>query len=328
MQRGFSFSISIALATTMMAVGADASAPTIHTEATFNPAAFELPESVTMDDFGTIYLSMGGTVRRIAEGGSLEVLAVPPLPQGAFVGGLKVAENGDVYAVSGAFFSEPSAAFLWRIEQDGTVHQVAALDPTGFPDDLAIDDDGNVFVTDSFNGTIWKVAPDGEAGIWASSPLFLGRPDAPAVVIHDFGAVGVAFDKHKENLYVANLDEGAILKVAVSEDGSAGDISVFVADPDLVGADGIAFDKKGTLYAGVHTQDRIARIDKDGQIEILAQGGVLDAPSSLVFGTQGSDKKTLYVANFAINRALGTQPGVPHPALLSIDVEKGGLALP
>ena len=48
----------------------------------------------------------------------------------------------------------------------------------------------------------------------------------------------------------------------------------------------------------------------------------------MVFGAQGKDKKTLYITNFAINRALGTQPGTPHPALLALPVGVKGLPLP
>lgn len=316
----------LAISAGALAAGATPRVGSLSTVASFDPAAFELPESVTIDQDGTFYLSMGPTVRRLAPGGELELLAALPLPPGSFADGVKVGPDGDVYTVSGNFAPEPSGAFVWRIEPNGAVHQVAALDPQGFPDDLTFDDDGNLFVTDAFLGTVWKIDPQGNAGVWLQSPLFLGDPANPAVVIHDFGSCGIAFDPSGENLYVANLDRGRIVRIPV-EDGEPGAPEVFAEDPLLVGADGIAFDKKGTLYVGAQTQDRVAAVAPDGTISVVVEGGILDAPASLVFGTAPSDRKTLYIANFAISRALGTQPGAPHPGLLSLPVGTRGLPL-
>ncbi len=319
--------LGAALATIALVPAAEA-APhtgTLSTVATFNPAAFELPESVTVDDDGTFYLSMADTVRRLVPGGELEVLAALPVPPGTFADGVKVAPNGDVYTVTGNFASDPPGAFVFRIEQDGTVHQVAALDPEGFLDDLTIDEDGNLYVTDAFLGQVWKIDPQGNAAVWLSSPLFLGDPAHPAVVIHDFGSCGVTLDKHQENLYVSNLDQGMIVRVPIGEDGEAGAPEVFASGPLLVGAEGLAFDKKGTLFVGVQTQDRVAAVAPDGTVSVVAQGGVLDAPASIVFGSQPHDRKTLYIANFAINRALGTQPGIPHPSLVALPLDTRGL---
>lgn len=296
--------------------------------ATFDPAAFELPESVTLDDDGTFYMSMGGTVQRLPPDGDLELLASLPIPAGAFAGGVKIGPDGDLYALSGGFSPSPSAAFVWRVEDDGEVHQVAALDPAGFPDDLVFDDEDNLYVSDAFLGLIWKIEPDGDVSQWLSSPLFLGDPANPAVVISPFGAVGMAFDKKKRNLYVANLDAGAILRVPIGKHGQPGAPQVFVQDPLLVGADGIAFDSKGTLYVGVHVQDRVVAVSPDGCLSVVAEGGLLDAPASLVFGTLPGDKKTLYITNFAINRALGTQPGAPEPGLLALPTGTKGQPLP
>lgn len=319
---------SIVLTALVSASHAGAAPGPLSLVASFNPAAFELPESVTVDHDGTFYMSMGPTVQRLPEGGSLELYSAPPLPPGAFVGGVKIGPDGDVYAVSGGFSPSPSAAFVWHIDGDGVTHEVAALDPSGFPDDLTFDDDGNIYVSDAFLGLIWKIDASGDASVWVSDPLLLGNPSAPAVVISPFGAVGLAFDKKKENLYVANLDYGTILKIAVGPDGEAGVPEIFAEDPELIGADGIAFDRKGTLYAGVHTQDQVAAIAPDGSVSIIAQGGVLDAPASLVFGKKGSGKDTLYITNFAINRFLGTQPGAPHPGLLALPVGTNGLPIP
>jgi len=271
---------------------------------------------------------MSNTIKKVTPSLVVTTYATLPIPAGAFATGLKIGPDGLLYAGSGGFSPSPSAAFVWRIHPNGAVDQVAALDPTGFPNDLAFDDDGNLFVTDPFLGLIWRIDEDGNAESWLEDPLLLGNAANPALLIHEFGADGIAFDKHGDNLYIGNLDYGEILRVGVDCHGEADGIEVFASDPLLVGADGIAFDKKETLYVAVNGQDRLAAVSPDGEVTSVFQGAPLDGPSSLVFGVHGNDKKTLYIASFAISRALGTQPGAPHPSLSRLATRTGGLPLP
>jgi len=106
------------------------------------------------------------------------------------------------------------------------------------------------------------------------------------------------------------------------------DVDVFAADAALVGADGLAFDRSGTLYVAVNGQDQLATVDKRGRVTVIAQGGVLDGPSSLAFGVTPCDRHSLFISNFAISRATGAKPGTPNPGLLSLRVSTPGLDLP
>ena len=50
-------------------------------------------------------------------------------------------------------------------------------------------------------------------------PMVSGIPFVPPfgyLLLHDFGADGIAFDKDKHTLYIGNLDRGQILRVAVN----------------------------------------------------------------------------------------------------------------
>jgi len=327
MRQGIRFGWLLFPVVALASVSAGA-AGTVTPLVSFNPAIGELPESVTMDDDGNFYLSMSNTIKKVTPSLEVSVYATLPIPAGAFATGVKFGPDGLLYAGSGGFGPSPSAAFVWRIHPDGAVDQLAALDPNGFPNDLAFDDDGNLFVTDPFLGEIWKIDGEGNASVWASDPILLGNAANPALLIHDFGVDGIAFDKKKKNLYVNNLDYGEIVRIGVEDGCEAGEPEVFASDPLLVGSDGIAFDHKGTLYVAVNGQDRLAAVSPEGDVTSLAVGAPLDGPSSLVFGTHGNDKKTLYVASFAISRALGTAPGAPHPGISSIQVPAGGLSLP
>lgn len=321
--------IAAAALTTLISLTAfsHAAAPSVSVVAPLDPSIGQLPESITTDDAGNIYLSMSTSVWKLAAGQTTPtVFATLPIPQDGitFALGLKFGPDGALYAGSGSFNPADDAAHVWRIASDGSVSSYVDLDPSGFPNDLAWDDDGNLFVTDPFLGRVYKIDEQRNIDVWIDDPLLDGNGSVFGIA--SFGADGIAFDNNKKNLYLTNLDYGEIIRVPVKKDGSAGDPTVFAGDASLIGADGISFDKNGNLYVAVNAQNQIAVVDKDGDVSVVAQGGPLDGPSSLVFGTHGNEKKTLYISSFAIGAALSG--GVPHPALLEMEVKHGGLALP
>lgn len=310
-----------------MVIPCSAEAAPIATVALFDPAQGELPESITVDDHDNLFVSVAGSIRKIDPSHNVTTVAALPLPAGAFSGGVKMGTHGVIFVVSSSFSPSPNASFVWRVSR-GVVAPFAELDPNGFPNDLAFDDDGNLYVTDSFLGRIWRVDPRGVASVWLSHPLFDGNPVAPALPVHAFGIDGIAFDREKKNIYVSNLDYGEILRIPFDSHGRPGPVHVFADDTRLQGADGIAFDAKGNLYVAVNAQDQIVSLDGRGNLDVLEQGSPLDGPSSLVFGKGDCDRATLYVSNFAIARALGFKPGTPNPAILSLGVRHPGLPLP
>jgi sugar lactone lactonase YvrE len=326
--------VSMALASGLAA--RTAGAEEVHQVATFDPTLGQLPESIVADARGNLFLSMGATVRELTPSGQLSVVATLPLPAGASTAGVALDDDGNILVVSGAFAPTALAARLWKISAPGagpaTIDVVATFPDEAFLNDLVIDDDGTVLITDSFLGRIWKVDCAGQISVWLSSTLLDGNPAAPVVPVHSLGANGAAFDAGKRNLLVGNLDYGRILKVRIQRrhDGTAvaGRIEILAEDPRLAGADGIALDRKGTLYVGVNIRDRIATVDRHGNVAVVAEGGLLDGPSSLVFGTTHRTRKTLFISNFAIGRALGFVPGIPHPGVVSLDVPEPGVPLP
>src|SRR5882757_3536118 len=72
----------------------------------------EIPESVTTDEHGNLYVSVGNTIRRRAPGGAFSVFATLPLPINAL--GVKVGPDGCVYNASTSLSAVPGA-FVWRI---------------------------------------------------------------------------------------------------------------------------------------------------------------------------------------------------------------------
>lgn len=283
----------------------------------------DIPESVTTDDAGNLYVSVGNTIQVRAPGGSFSVFGTLPLPIAAL--GVKVGPDGCLYNASTSLSPDPGA-FVWRLCGAGSVEAFAELDQTGAPNDLAFDDDGSLFVTDPLLGQIWKIDEDGAPSVFLQHALLAGNPADPALIFRQIGVNGIAFDKHHRHLYVSNTDQGSVLSIDMTK--STPVPVVFAQDARLRGADGIAFDNAGNLLVSVNAQDSLVSIDKRGRISTVASGGLLDAPSSLVFGATHADKHTLYLSSSAFSRTLGLQPGTPKPALLTLRADKPGLPLP
>jgi sugar lactone lactonase YvrE len=283
----------------------------------------DIPESVTTDDDGNLYVSVGNTVQVRAPGGAFSVFGTLPLPIAAL--GVKVGPDGCVYNASTSLSATPGA-FVWKLCGAGAVEAFAELDQTGAPNDLAFDEDGSLFVTDPLLGRIWRIDEDGNAEVFLQHALLAGNPADPALIFRQVGVNGIAFDKHHRNLYVSNTDQGSILRIDMR--GQTHTPVVFAQDARLRGADGIGFDESGELFVAVNKLDSLITVDKHGRLRELASGGHLDAPSSVVFGATLQDKHTLYVMSSAFSRTLGFQPGTPAPALLTLHVAKPGLPLP
>lgn len=291
-----------------------------------DPAQGQLPESMVVDA-GAFYVSTGNLVTKIDSAHHVTTLASLPVPGGSATG-VKLAPSGQLYVATAAFTPSADASHLFGVDKNtGAVSHIADLDANGFPNDIAFDAKGATFVTDSFLGVIWKIESSGAASIWLSDPLLLGNPNQNVFGV-PFGANGITFDRSKRKLFVANTDLGAVLEISVGRGGLPGPVEVLAAEPALVGADGIAMDVSGTIYVAVNGQDQVATVDKKGHVHVVAQGGVLDSPSSLAFGSVGCGGPTLFLTNFAILRALGAKPGVPNPGILSLQVNVPGLPLP
>jgi sugar lactone lactonase YvrE len=282
----------------------------------------DIPESVTTDNAGTVYVSNGNTVQFRPPGGVLGTFGTLPLPIAAL--GVKVGPDGCVYNASSSLSAVPGA-FVWRMCSPGSVEVFAELDHAGGPNDLAFDDAGNLFVTDPVLARIYEIAPDGEVSVFAEHPLLAGNPANPVLVFRAVGVNGIAFDEQQRQLYVSNTDQGTVLRlnVAAAEHTPV----VFASDSRLRGADGIAFERSGDLLVAVNAVDSLVALDKHAHLRVLVSGGLLDAPSSVAFGATSHDQHTLYLTSSAFSRTLGFQPGAPQPALLTLRVSTPGSPL-
>jgi DNA-binding beta-propeller fold protein YncE len=128
------------------------------------------------------------------------------------------------------------------------------------PNAMAFDATGNLYVSDSFQGAIFKI----EAAATCASPC------AVQTVVHDpllatagfppFGANGVALGEDGATLFVANTGDDRILKVNLA----TAEVSVFAES--INGADGIAFDGRGRLWVAANQADEVVALNDKGRV--------------------------------------------------------------
>ena len=167
---------------------------------------------------------------------------------------------------------------------------------------LTFDKAGNAYISDSFNGIIWKVGPSGGTPtIWSNSPL-LGPGTG---LTPPFGANGVEFSNDGKTLFVANTAFHQIIQIPVKADGSADTASVFITG--INAPDGIAIDHDDNIWICANQEDDIVVIDKTGKVIAklgdfngFDKDGVASGllfPASLAFSLDG---KKLYVSNLTL----------------------------
>ena len=172
---------------------------------------------------------------------------------------------------------------------------------------LTFDKAGNVYVSDSFQGIIWKTGPAGGAGTaWVSDPLLTTTGIPP------FGANGVEFNPAGDLMYVANTGNDTIVQIPVTN-GNPGKPSVFVNS--INGADGIAIDNDGNLWVAANQSDEMVVVSptgkliaKVGEFRGVDEHGVprgLLFPASPAFGDHG---EYIYVTNLALDLRIFNLP--------------------
>ncbi|WBA43659.1 SMP-30/gluconolactonase/LRE family protein [Hymenobacter canadensis] len=122
--------------------------------------------------------------------------------------------------------------------------------PNHFANDIAVDNQGNAYVTDSFAPVIYKVDPQGVATVFLDNMQLA----APAGA---FGLNGIVF--HPDGyLLVAKSDEGALFKVPVSNPASF--TRVTTTGLDLRAADGLLLQDNNTLQVVTNSQSKVYRL--------------------------------------------------------------------
>ena len=299
----------------------------------FEGANLELPEGITIDKTGNMYVSLGlpgfaggtsGEIWKIDPDGTETVLAEFEVPPAA---GLAIDASGNVYYAHPTNVDDGTTG-VYRLTSDGGTERLSGTENMIIPNGVAFDKQGDLYASDSIMGAIWRIPLDGsgDAESWSQHELLAGCGESP------MGANGVAY--WEGNFYVANTTKGLLVRIPILTDGSAGEPEIVAGvddcNPDeLFGMDGIALDVDGNVYALLVLQDKLVQIDPtDGSYTVLLTGeedGLFN-PASIAFGTEKGDQKSVFITNYAV---LEPGPEGNHgPAVLKFDVGETGLPVP
>lgn len=301
------FTLSLSLLGLTALAPSNASAAEVEVVESYDASIGELPEGVAVSPSGDIYVTLAGTgeLRRLdRKTYAGETVTTFDVGAGFLLG---MAFDGDQLYVALASFDDTTCG-VWRVDADGSQTRVIAFSSSEFPNDLTFDDAGNMFISESISGSIYRVpAGSSTRELFVQDPLLVGDVEVSPVPF-PIGVNGVVYDDEAGTVIAVNSQVPAVIEI---EDlgGNAGVLSVLSSGENLRGGDGLALDKQGDILVVSNFNSTLSRIDRDsGVAEVLADGSDgLVFPSTLAHGQFGPDKRSVFVANFGF----GAGPSAP-----------------
>jgi tetratricopeptide (TPR) repeat protein/sugar lactone lactonase YvrE len=260
-------------------------------------ARFWAPSGVAVDVKRNVYVAdtTNNTIRKITPDGVVTTLAGSPGQRGSRDGTGSAAQFFDPSGVAldgsgNLYVADSGNNTIRKITPNGTVTTLAgtagqrgSTDGTGgaasfnVPGDLAVDGNGNLYVTDKNNFIIRKITSAGAVTTLAGSSGTTGSNDGMGSAARFLSPSGVAVDG-SGNLYVADSGNSIIRKI--TPDGAvttlAGSAHKY-GSSDGVGSQaqffmpsGVAVDGNGNVYVADTTNKTIRKITPDGVVTTVA----------------------------------------------------------
>lgn len=258
---------------------------------------------------------------------------------------LSTDRNGNI------LFADTGNHVVSRINPDGTITVLAGNGIVGFsgdggparsaalnfPSDAVMDAAGNLFIFDSNNFRIRRVAPDGTITTYAGTGLQGNTGDNGPAIKARIGANGKMAVDAAGSLYFTDPLNSVIRRI--TPDGTistyagngkaahSGDNGPATQASIGVGSGGIAFDSAGNLYVAEAVTNQIRKIASDGTITTyagIARAGLRDGPAATAqfntpFGIAFDASNNLFVADvnngvirkISVNGIVSTVAGTP-----------------
>ena len=221
------------------------------------------PEGITADKHGDVYVTpfdptgkSAGRVVVFGSRGDLKRVLTIAGASGALLGLAFQPDTEDQVLL----VLDLGQSRVWRVNPLTGAATVFAQAPAGSGlNALAFDSIGNVYISDSFKGIIWKTGPAGGTPVaWVADKL-LTTTGTPG-----FGANGLDFNSRETALFVANTGDDTVIRIPVTA-GNPGKPEVFVNS--INGADGLFVDKDDddNVWVCANQADEIVVVDKTGR---------------------------------------------------------------
>jgi sugar lactone lactonase YvrE len=285
-------------------------------------ALFDKPEGVVVDAAGNVFVADTGNnvIRKIDTAGTVSTFAgLAPASaavtldgtgtQARFrdIGGVAVTHDGTVYV------SDRSDAVIRKITPSGVVSTFAGAvgqrggvdGPAGsarfwYPQGLALDKNGNLYVADTGGYAIRKVTADGTVSTFAGTLGSSGSADGIGTAARFTLPTGIAIDS-TDNLFVTDWGDHTIRKI--SPEGAvttfagvarwSGNRNGNRTEARLNYPYGIATDFAGNVYFSQSAGTIISKISATGIVSTMAGSGSFGALDAT--GTQASFEEALHL---------------------------------
>jgi DNA-binding beta-propeller fold protein YncE len=255
-----------------------------------NQAVFSDPFGIAIDSKGNVIITDSGAsnrIRRITPQGNVETLAGSD--EGYADGNALQAKFNTPSGIAidyddNIIIADTSNNRIRKLDKKGEVTTIAGSGIAGYKDGaaaeamfdapigVAIDEQGNLFVADTYNDRIRKIAKDGQVTTIAGSSIAGYKDGQTSEALFDTPC-GIAVDK-QGNLFVADTGNNAIRKIA------AGEVITIASNNEndqsretrLSEPAGITLTHDGFLFVTNQNNGRIQFITPEGAVKIFAGG--------------------------------------------------------
>jgi len=266
------------------------------TSGTGAAARFSLPSRLVVNAAGEVFVAdrANDAIRRITPGGAVTTLAGLINSRGYLDGAATQARffNPTGVALDAAgnlFVADTYNSCIRRVSTAGVVTTVAGTGGIGSRDGLgsaagffaplglARDAGGNIYVADSYNQTIRRVAPDGTVTTIAGLAGIRGSVDGVGSEARFMFPHSVAVDP-AGNVYVSDNSNHTIRKITPARvvgtlaglAGQAGSANGALSAARFYVPNGIAADEAGNLYVADSGNHTIRKVSRDGVVTTVA----------------------------------------------------------